>query len=396
MKNRRRGRRGKKRTNRFVNWFKKLSKKKKIALITVAVILVLALLLVGYIASKFSKIKTEKIDKTDIEINQEVKNNVGVGYTNFVLFGGDSREGEVERNLNTDSIIIASLNNETKEIKMVSVYRDTLLDVKNGSIRKCNSAYALGGPTQAINMLNTNLDLNIEKYVTVDFSVVVDVIDLLGGIEVDVSAKEMSAVNDYLGETAKVAGKPANYLTKSGLQTLDGAQATTYARIRKGVGDDFARAERQRLVIQLAAKKAMKAGLGTINKIIDEVFPRISTNFTMTEILGYAADFANYSFGENAGFPFDKGTGTISGRGSSVFPITLSSNVIQLHEFLFGSTDYTVSSRVNKISASIKSLVGDRQADSNTTWTDNSSSENDDKESTTPSEPTPDTGAETE
>ena len=361
--------------SKVVAWFKELSKKKKAALIAGVVVLLLMLAVVLFVAWKFSKLNTEKIDADEIIINDFVGDEpIGVGYTNFVLFGGDSRHGDVDKDLNTDSIIIVSLNNETKEVKMVSVYRDTLLDMTNGSIQKCNSAYSRGGATQAINMLNMNLDLNIQKYVTVDFGAVVDVIDMLGGIEVDVSEAEWRAVNNYIDETASVSGKKAVHLTHAGLQTLDGVQATTYARIRKGVGDDYARTARQRLVIQLAFEKALKSDLLTLNKIIDAVFPKVATNLTMSEILGYAKSITKYSIGETSGFPIEKGSSTIPGKGSCVYPVTLKKNVTLLHEFLFGTTDYQPSSKVVSISGEIASVVGNRGADANTTWTDNSGS----------------------
>ena len=370
-----RKRRKAKNKSKVVAWFKGLSKKKKAALIAGVVVLLLMLAVVLFVAWKFSKLNTEKIDADEIIINDFVGDEpIGVGYTNFVLFGGDSRHGDVDKDLNTDSIIIVSLNNETKEIKMVSVYRDTLLDLTNGSIQKCNSAYSRGGATQAINMLNMNLDLNIQKYVTVDFGAVVDVIDMLGGIEVDVSEAEWKAVNKYIDETGSVAGKKANHLTHAGVQLLDGVQATTYARIRKGVGDDYARTERQRLVIQLAFEKALKSDLVTLNKIIDAVFPKVATNLTMSEILGYAKSITKYSIGETTGFPFEKGSSTIPGKGSCVYPVTLKKNVTLLHEFLFGETDYQPSSKVVSISGEIASIVGNRGADANTTWTDNSGS----------------------
>lgn len=349
--------------NKLVVWFRGLSKKKKALLITGVVILCLLVAAIIYVASIFSKLNTEEIQEEDIIVNDDIVDAMGEGYTNFVLFGGDSRSGDVTKNLNTDSIIIVSLNNETKEVKMVSVYRDTLLDLTNGKIQKCNSAYSRGGATQAINMLNMNLDLDIKKYVTVDFGAVSELVDMLGGIEVDVSEKEWKEVNKYIDETAKVAGKKAKHLTHGGLQTLDGVQATTYSRIRKNVGDDYARTGRQRLVIQKVVEKAMKSDLATINKIVNKLFPRIGTNFTMTEILSYAKDFTKYSIGETTGFPFVKGSGTIPGRGSCVFPMTLKSNVSQLHEFLFGTEDYQPSSKVVKISGEIASIVGNRKAD---------------------------------
>lgn len=364
-----RKRRKAKSKNKFILWYKKLSKKKKALLITGVVMLCLLLALIIYVASIFGKLNTEKIDKDDIIVNEDLDETVGVGYTNFVLFGGDSRSGEVKKNLNTDSIIIVSLNNETKEVKMVSVYRDTLLDLTNGKIKKCNSAYSTGGATMAINMLNMNLDLDIQKYVTVDFGAVVDLVDMVGGIEVDVSEKEYKEVNKYIDETGRVAGKKAKHLTHGGVQTLDGVQATTYARIRKNVGDDYARTERQRLVIQKVVEKAMKSDFATINKIIDKLFPRIATNFTLTEILSYAKDFTKYKFGETTGFPFKKGSGSIPGKGDSVFPITLKSNVSELHKFLYGTEDYQPSSKVVKISGEIATIVGNRKADTTTSNT---------------------------
>lgn len=340
-------------------WFKELSKPKKAALIIGIILIVLLAAAVIYVASKFSKLNTEEIAEEEIFVNEEIAEmDFGDGYTNFVLFGGDSRTGEVNGSINTDAIIIVSLNNETKEVKLVSVYRDTLMDLTTGSIQKCNSAYSSGGAVRAINMLNMNLDLNIKKYVTVDFGAVADVIDMLGGIEVEISEKEMTAMNKYIKETAKAAGKKAVLIEEPGLQTLDGVQATTYARIRKGVGDDYARTERQRLVIKLVFEKVLKSNWGTINSIIDEVLPSIATNFTTSEIIMYAKNFAYYDISDSTGFPFEKDSKTVPGRGSCVYATTLQSNVVELHEFLFGTENHQVSSKVADISSRISSLVG--------------------------------------
>ena len=168
----------------------------------------------------------------------------------------DSRDGDLGEGNRTDCIIVASLNNKTKEIKMVSVYRDTLLDLSEGTYQKCNAAYSYGGPVLAINMLNMNLDLDIQDYVTVDFGAIADAVDLLGGIEIEVTEEELPYINQYIPETANSAGKAANLLQSAGLQKLDGTQATTYARIRSTAGGDFTRTERQRLVIEKMFEKA--------------------------------------------------------------------------------------------------------------------------------------------
>ncbi len=360
-------------------WFKSLSKPKKALLIAGCVILLLLILLVAYVVSKFSKLDTQDIDEDDIYISEnqtgkkddddddDIGVNLGTGYFNFVLFGGDSRTGEVEGAVNTDAIIIISLNNETKKVKLISVYRDTLLDNTTGYITKVNSAYSSGGPARAMSSLNKNLDLDITKYVTVDFGVVADVIDQLGGIYVNISEAEMNAMNKYIKETAKAAGKEAVLITETGYQHVDGVQATTYARIRKGVGDDYQRTERQREVIEKVVQKVIHSDWTTIDGIIDDVLPRISTNFSFAEILKYAMNFASYDITDSEGFPFDKSSATISGRGSCVFATSLYSNVVELHKLLFELEDYEPSSTVSSISYTIDKFVASNRYTQNVT-----------------------------
>ena len=357
MAKHRRGRRGRRRKN----WFARLSRGKKIGVCFGVFVLCLAMAGVIYAAYALSKFETEDIAAEDIVVNQEAEM-VGEGFTNVALFGIDSRTGELEKGTRTDCLIVASLNNETKEVKMVSVYRDTVLDIKDNYLQKCNAAYAFGGPTQAINMINKNLDLNIQDYATVDFAAIATAIDLLGGIEIDIKQEEIKPLNKFVNETARVAGKKAKKVTEPGLQLLDGVQATTYARIRSTAGGDFTRTERQRLVIEKIVEKAQKTDLATINKIINEVFPTIKTSFSSAEILSYAKDFMKYEIAGSEGFPFEKTTATISGLGSIVIPVTLADNVQQLHEFLFGTADYQVSSTVNTISNAVVARVGQREA----------------------------------
>lgn len=343
------------------NWFAGLSTGKKIGVCIGGVVVCLAVSAVIYVAAALSKIDTEDIAKEDIVVNQEAEE-IGEGYTNVALFGIDSRSGELEKGTRSDCLIVASLNNSTKEVKMISVYRDTVLDIEEGYLQKCNAAYAFGGPTQAINMVNKNLDLNIQEYATVDFAAIATAIDLLGGLEIEIQPEEIKPLNKYVTETARVAGKTAKKVTEPGLQLLDGVQATTYARIRSTAGGDFKRTERQRLVIEKIVEKAQKTDLATINNIINEVFPTIKTSFSITEILSYAKDFMKYKIVESEGFPFEKTTATVSGLGSIVIPVTLADNVNQLHEFLFGTVEYTPSATVTSINNSIVARVGQREA----------------------------------
>lgn len=341
------------------NWFTKMKMWQRVMLCTAGVLFCMAFAGAAYVYAKWNKVDTQSIEAEDLIINEDVNEDLdlGEGYTNIALFGVDSRDGSLGEGNRTDCIIIASLNNETKEIKLVSVYRDTLLDLSDGTYQKCNAAYSYGGAVMAINMLNMNLDLDIEDYVTVDFGAIADAIDLLGGIEIELEEEEVEALNKYIDETANSAGTEANPVEEAGLQLLDGTQATTYARIRSTSGGDFTRTERQRLVIEKMFEKAMEADLATINEIIDEVFPQVSTSFTLQELLTYASAYSEYTLGDNIGFPIDKSTDTLSGLGSIVIPEDLESNVSQLHEFLFGTTDYTPSSTVQTISANIISTV---------------------------------------
>lgn len=343
------------------NWFTRMKMWQRALVCFAGVLACLSVLAAVYVAAQWGKIDSREIKAEDLIINQKLEQNaevdLGEGYTNVALFGVDSRDGNLGKGNRTDCIIVASLNNETKEIKMVSVYRDTLLDLSDGTFQKCNAAYSYGGPVMAINMLNKNLDLDIQDYVTVDFGAIADAIDLLGGVEIEVTEAELPYINQYIPETAASAGKETAYIESAGLQLLDGTQATTYARIRSTAGGDFTRTERQRTVIEKMVEKAKKADLVTINNIINKVFPQVSTSFTLSEILNYAIAYSEYTLAGNMGFPAEKSTDTISGFGSIVIPEDLTSNVSKMHDFLFGTTGYQPSSTVTSLSADIDYTV---------------------------------------
>lgn len=267
----------------------------------------------------------------------------------------DSRDNDLDKGTRSDTIMIASLNKKTMKVKIASIYRDTLSEQEDGTLNKINAAYSYGGPEGALSVLNKNLDMNIEHYITVNFNSMIDVVDSVGGIDIDVQEDEMPYICGYVQEIMKVTGKLSPGVTEPGTQTLNGVQATAYARIRYTAGDDFKRAERQRAVLQKVVEKLQQASPAQLNKIIDKVFPEVSTNFTMTEILEYAKDAFDYELGETTGFPFDKTTDTLGNVGSVVIPVTMESNVKQLHSFFYGESDnYDVSSTVSGISAKIE------------------------------------------
>lgn len=357
MAGKRRGRRPKR--HGFATW----SLGKKVGVILSGVAFVVLSTAAVLLAGKMSKIETTSIDTDKLSISSEVEHEEG--YTNIALFGLDSREGDLGKGNRSDTIMIASLNNETKEVKLVSIYRDTLLQLDDGSYNKANAAYSFYGPEGAISMINKNLDMNIEKYVTVNFNALVDVIDAVGGIEIELTAEEIGHMNNYCVETSKVTGKDYTKIEPAvaGTYHLNGVQAVSYSRIRYTSGGDFERASRQRHVLELIAEKVQSMNLSTINKIIDNVFPQISTNFTLTEIVSYAADFAAYKLGNSMGFPADNTTGMLNEVGSVVIPNTLTSNVTQIHQFLFGNDGYTVSGTVQGIEGGIAEQVANNTYD---------------------------------
>ncbi len=159
-------------------------------------------------------------------------------------------------------------------------------------------------------------------------------------------------------ETSKVTGVETQKLTQTGLQLLDGVQATSYCRIRYTAGDDFKRTERQREVIMELVNTAKKADIGEINDVINAVFSKVATNYTNEEILQMAPEMIGYDIVDTQGFPFDRAAGSVSGKGSCVIPVNLAENVRQLHEYLFGNYSYTPSDEVQAISDKIAQDTG--------------------------------------
>ncbi len=336
---------------------KKRRRRKRLRAVILFLETIILIMLMGtaYIMAKYDKF--QRVDIDNVEVNEGIRLE---GYTTVALFGGDSREGQLEEGTHADTIIIVAINNESKEIRMASIYRDTLLRQMDDTYRKANNAYFVGGPEEAINMLNKNLDLDIEDYATVDFKAMSDVVDLMGGIEITVTDAEAEMMNKYIGETAKAAHKKAKELDGAGTYTLDGPQAVTYSRLRKLEGGDYKRTERQRAVIQKLFEKITTTDLTTINEIIDTVFPQVSTSFSLKKIVALASALMDYSLGENTGFPFEKTDGIrYPNAGDVVVAQGLAENVKELHEFLYpNKVTEEVSDTVQMISEEIEYETG--------------------------------------
>lgn len=290
----------------------------------------------------------------DVETKERLK-----GYWTIAVFGVDARDNRtLNKDTNSDVNIICNINLETGEIKLVSLFRDTYLNIsKDGNYNKFNQAYFVGGPEQAVAALNRNLDLNITDYMTFNWKAVADAINVLGGVDVELSKAEFYYINAFITETVKATGIGSTQLTHAGMNHLDGVQAVAYGRLRL-MDTDYARTERQRKIIKLAFEKAKQADIETLNRVLGTVFPQVATSIWVDDIFVNLKSIGRYHLSETMGFPEARGDARMGNKGSCVIPQTLESNVTKLHQFLFGAEDYTPSSTVQSISKKIAADSG--------------------------------------
>lgn len=332
---------------------KKKSKAKRIIMKTLIILmLILILLFVGIVAYGFSKLGKIKHDdsfnKNDIEINEGVET---TGYMNLYLFGVDARDQNNSYNESlSDVIMVISINQDTKKVKIASVYRDTYLqDAKLKKFDKITHSFLRGGPSLSMSSLNTNLDLDITDYVAINFNVVIDVVDAVGGIELDISKEEAREMKNYITEMNNCTGHNSKYIEAPGLQLVDGVQATAYARQRYTGAGDWDRAKRQREVLNLVFEKMKKMNIGQLNKLADTVLEKVSTNIETKQILYLITQAASYEVEETVGWPYDVADYQPGEIWYGV-PRNLEKQVVKLHEYLFEKEDYQVSSIVKNIS----------------------------------------------
>ena len=352
----------------------------KILICVVEVVVLVGLLGMVYLIDKLDNVQYAPLDPEFIMDNQEQMDEetqqVLKGYTNILLVGSDARDNSVEALDKTlvnhsDTLIICSINNDTKEIKLVSVYRDTILkmskpeDPTDYKYRKATEAMFYYGPQSTLNMINVNMDLNITDYVMVNWSALIDIIDAVGGVDIEITEEERDWLNKYLVDTSVNTGKKYTEVKNSGYVHLDGIQATAYCRVRFTAGSDYRRTERQRTVLTEVFKKAKSMNLAQLNAAINAVVGNVATSFSPDELIDMAADITKYNLTETSGFPFkldDTGYIFLNDKPHYVVtPMDLQGNVTELHKFLFGTEDYTPTATVQDISKNISSLVSFEQ-----------------------------------
>ena len=329
------------------------SRKKSHPLRTLILGLMLALTVFGI----WSLGKGRRSGTADPEIPEAKPEIPEKGFYTVAVFGVDSRDGSLGKGALSDVNMIACLNRETGEVRLVSVYRDLYVQIdKEGKYHKFNEAYFRGGPEQALWTMKHNLDIVPDDYATFNWKAVIDAINILGGVDIEITEPEFAYINAFITETVEATGIGSVQLKQAGMNHLDGVQAVAYARLRL-MDTDFQRTERQRRVVSLLVEKAKKADPATLMELVTSVMPLTKTSVTIDDLLPMAVKAKKYYLGATGGFPFEKTTGKIDGR-DSVIPVTLETNVVQLHKFLFDDDNYKAPESVREVSSRLVKKTG--------------------------------------
>lgn len=354
--------------------YKKMRRRKIIFGIEITVLLILSgiLFVYAWINRSMDKMNQDTLDSSQIQINSEVKANTDLsqmsGTQVIALVGVDARgvEGsELAESMNSDTIILCCIDHDKQEIRMVSIMRDTWMNMAKYTdeyyeFDKANSAYNRGGPESMLSMLNTNLDFALTDYVTVNFKALADAIDVLGGLDIEMTNAECVHANNYNREVSEAQGVEYEAIPYdedlwddySEVRHVSGALATSYARIRYGGGDDAKRTSRQRIVINLMVQK-LKQNPTKIPEILDKVMGNVSTSLTKNEILELGMHAVTYTMGTSYAYPFQLcyGENVVNALGEDVvIPVTLEFNVRELHEYLYPGLSYEPSAAVTEYS----------------------------------------------
>ena len=271
----------------------KMKKGKKIFLTIIIAILIIIACTLGYVYSKFSNINFEAIDKNDLEVNNDIYNDVSDNMSkdefndikSIVFFGIDTTDTTGGYSGRSDTIMIASINPKTKSISLISIPRDTYVQIAGHGKDKINHAYAFGKEQLAIKTINSNFGLNITEYVTIDFVGLINVINKIGGVKLNITKDEMEYINERSFDSYNMTGNTVKKLTSSGLVTLSGEQALTHSRDRT-VGNDFDRAGRQRMVLEALITKLSSLGVNGIMGASDSILKEVKTNINVPSYLG--------------------------------------------------------------------------------------------------------------
>lgn len=317
---------------------KKRAKKKKSGwkrfLIKLAVVLVLLALGINYLVG----IVYDKMNYHEIEsvVSEPLKEN---GVVNILLIGNDSRNnGEDGR---SDAMILLTISNNTKKIYMTSLLRDMYVEIPGHDGNRLNAAYAFGGAELLMETVETNLDIEVNHYMLVNFEAFVNLVDIVGGVDLELTREEQEYVNGYLVEynmlTGKEQGTDNLEITEGGLVHLNGAQALAYTRNRY-LGTDFGRTERQRKVLTEVIQKLPKTLVSNPKGLIDGLMHNLTTNLTKSDCISLAAEAAKLAIYdlEQMSVPAEGTYKNASIRGMAVLEVDFEANKELLHTAIYG------------------------------------------------------------
>lgn len=316
---------------------------KTFGIIVLVLLIILAIIVGGtfaFVHSKLSKMQQVDLNEDDLNVSAQAEQQLAE-YRNIAIFGVDSRDDSYDKGNRSDCIIIASINNKTKEVKLISVYRDTFVQIEGHGLDKITHAYSYGEAPLAIKTLNTNVDLNIKEFATVNFDVVKETVDYIGGISMPITSEEVGHISG---------------ITKPGTYTLTGEQALAYSRIRYASGGDYKRTERMRDVLTAVANKVKTLNISQLNGFVDTILPKVYTNITSADIFSMMPSIASYKITDSIGWPYET-KGITLDRWYGI-PVTLENNVKRLHQEAFDEADYTPSEKVKDISNQIIQKTG--------------------------------------
>lgn len=366
----------------------KRKRRKRLRIIKYSVVSVLEVLLLiamcglYYLRTKIgvasiSVLPDGKKIETNAFVEPSYQETISKQFSTFALFGIDSSENpekskqRLAKGSNADVIMLAVINNETKDVKLVSIFRDTYFYRSDGTFGKINSEATHAGTYSLMQMLNKNYDLDIDGYIAVDWSIVANLVNDLGGLELDIKENMMSVtingetvpyINGLITQIVQSTGIPSVHIEHTGLQLCDGVQTVAYCRLRKR-DSDFMRAQRQREVISKMLVKAKAASIGTLDTMVDHVFQ--STLIGASEgtseaaqaiidyFVGMVPNIGKVHINDSQGFPFAQRT-EMGYMGNCVVPINLEQNVSKLHEYLYGTQNYQCSQYVKDLSEQIR------------------------------------------
>lgn len=308
------------------------------------------------------KVGTENVTKQDNSEERKDDETLTGGAEDFAIFGVDSRSNQLGKGTRSDSIMVVRVDHDAKTVRILSVFRDTMMNIEGHGYQKVTHAHAFGGPELAVDTLNKNLDLDIKHYVTLNFNSVGDIVDEIGGISQDLDASEVNVINEYIDEINGVRGTKSEHITEPGTYTLDGTQTVAYTRIRYTTGGDYKRTERQRTVLFKVFEAAKKLDTAEKVKFISDMIGSINTDYDANDALTIFKNLSEYNISDTTAYPQVFYGGKVDGAWVEV-PCTLADMAKGVHQFLYGEAGYTPSDAVNEYSNALSEKVSEPNND---------------------------------